>query len=133
MGTKFLYVFYDYVDLRDNNVIQLWLKDEAKEAMAKFTMRLAHLACTPIGEWNPNYATMLTGQCQGLFEIAVRKQRVRYRILGFHGTERSEVTLLSGFKKKSKEVPVSECEKAFSHKNEVEKNPSERRVEHAFH
>ena len=132
IGMDFVYVFYDYVNLRGDNVIQLWLEDEAKEAVAKFTMRLTYLACTPIVEWNPTYATMLTGQCQGLFEVAVRKKRVRYRILAFHGTEQSEMTLLNGFKKKSKEVPVSECKKAFSHKTEVEKKPSERRVKHAF-
>ena len=64
---------------------------------AKYAIKLANLEALPINDWKESFGIeLLHGDLAGFFEIKVTHQRVQYRLLGFHGPGRREVTLVCG-------------------------------------
>ena len=124
------WTFYDYVDTKGKNLINLWLNDEAKRAKAQFNSTIHMLESIPYGTWRRPWVDTLKGKCKGLFEV--RLQGLEFRILAFHGPGQSCSTLAIGLVKKSNKVRIEDCLKALDIKDLVDSRPSERRVVHDF-
>lgn len=111
MGSEF--TFYDYVE-NGKNLIHEWLNGPAKDVRTKLNNRIRHLEATNKGSWTRPMVDTLTGDCDGLFEIRMKRGRVQYRILGFHGPNANakQVTLLYCFIKRDGPVPTTDCDEA---------------------
>ena len=126
------WTFYDYVDEKGQNLINLWLNNEGKRAKATLNSRIMILESIPPGKWTRPRVDTLSDECAGLFEIRAEKSRVQYRLLGFHGPEERCPTLAIGIIKPGKKVRIEDCKAALDIKKIVEAQPSKRRVVHDF-
>ena len=84
----------DYLDERETNPIQDWLKDVRQvpiKAKAKIDRILLQLAGTPF--WVRPLSSNLD-RYPGIVEIRVRWMNTQYRILGFRGPGERQFTLL---------------------------------------
>ena len=131
MGAEF--TFYDYLDQQGHNVIRDWLDEARPRVKARFTMLIGLLEATPPGQWTRPVVDSLRGDCEGLFEVRANVQRVQYRLLGFHGPGRREVTLVVGASKSNNRwVPLSIPETARRRKADVTTDPVRFRAIHEF-
>lgn len=130
MGAEF--TFFDYIDSSGENVIRAWLQQQGAGVRAKFNTWIMHLEATPPGSWTRPFVDTLSRDCRGLIEIRVQRSKIQYRLLGFRGPNKREVTLVLGaLEKEGKLEPPSACQQALSRKGEVEADPT-RRKKHAF-
>lgn len=130
MGTEF--TFFDYIDASGDNVIRAWLQQQGVKVEAKFDNWIKYLEATPRGSWTRPLVDTLSGDCQGLIEIRVGLAKVQYRLLGFHGPNRKEVTLVLGAKEKERRLdPPSACQQALLRRDEILADPT-RRKRHGF-
>lgn len=89
--------FWDYVD-GDRNIIDEWLSAQPDDVRAQFDDDFSYLANVPIPMWTPPKTKMLRGkEFRQLREFRVTVERIRYRLLGFHGPYPREVTLCGAF------------------------------------
>ena len=124
------WTFYDYVDTKGQNIINLWLNKEGEQAKAKFNSRINMLESIPHGQWRRPWVDTLKDECAGLFEIRVKSCGLEFRILAFHGPGQHCPTLALGIIKSGDKVPVEDCKRALDIKGIVWAHPSERRVVH---
>ena len=109
------WVFFDFVE-RGENCIQTWINEdlapsESTDVRTKLNTRLDYMAAT--AHWDERFVEMLSGDCDGLFEIKFRIRRIQYRPLACFGPGDQEVTLLMGAKEVNDRFrPLSACETA---------------------
>ena len=127
------FTIYDYLNHQGHNVIRDWLNEAGPGVKARFTILIGLLEATPPGQWTRPVVGSLTGDCEGLFEIRAKVQRVQYRLLGFYGTGRREVTLVVGARKSNNRwVPLSIPDTAQRRKADVTNDPVRFRTVHEF-
>ncbi len=88
------WTFLDYLDERNTNPIQEWLRDRTRvpvKAKAKIDRILLQLAGTRL--WVRPLASNLDNH-PGIVEIRVRWMNTQYRLLGFRGPTERQFTLL---------------------------------------
>jgi hypothetical protein len=107
--------FYDFVSARGENVIEAWLlNDVPKEARAEIEAQLAFLTGVQTLQ-RPAAGDMTGRECRGLIEIRVGWRRQQFRLLGYYGPERGQVTLLVGAREKDNKLePRGACSIAQS-------------------
>ena len=106
--------FYDFVSARGENVIESWLrKDIPPGARAEIEAQL--LVLRSVQELTrPAAGDMKRRECRGLIEIRVDWRRQQFRLLGYYGPERSQVTLLIGAREKGDKLePRDACSTAL--------------------
>ena len=127
------HTFYDYVDDAGVNVIYAWLNSVPIEVKVRINNRLLHLEGTQQGNWTrPLVDTLTHGSCDGLFEVRSKFKRRQYRILGYHGPDRGNPTLLWAFIKTGAQVPETECASAQTIRTIIESGPLNYREEHNY-
>ena len=101
--------FYDFVNARGENVIEAWLlNDIPREARAAIQVQLAFLQNVQQLR-RPAAGDMKGRECQGLIEIRVKENRQQYRLLGYYGPGRGQVTLLIGAREKGDRLEPREA------------------------
>src|SRR5687767_12679186 len=107
--------FYDFVNARGENVIEAWmLHNIPPAARAEIEVQLALLRNVQTLT-RPAAGFLTEGECRGLIEVRVKENRQQYRILGYHGPGRGQVTLLVGAREKDKRLePREACSIAHS-------------------
>ena len=114
-------------------MIRAWLDEVGQNAKARFNLMIGYLEATPLGAWTRPRVASLTGDCSGLLEIRANVQQVQFRLLGFHGPGRREVTLVVGARKSNNRwLPLSIPETAQRRKADVIDDPDRIRVTHDF-
>jgi putative component of toxin-antitoxin plasmid stabilization module len=127
-------LFYDFVDAKGVNIIRDWLDGLDPKAKAKVNARLNVLEQMDHVEWiRTNYVEILTGDKDGLIAIRLKYNRIQYRLLGYYGPDRGEVTLLVVCTERNdKYTPLGAHNTAFNRIGEVDENPTLRKVRHEF-
>lgn len=126
-------LFYDYIDINGVNVIKGWLDGLEPKAKAKLNTRLNTLEYLDRGEWDLPMTEILKGDKDGLIAVRAKYNRIQYRLLGYYGPYRGEVTLLAcGTEKNNKYEPLDIGRKAFERIEAVKENPTARRRCHDF-
>ena len=107
-----VWTFFDFVE-DGENCIAIWINrelapSEIRNVKKKLNTRLDYMAA--IVHWDERFAKMLSGDCDGLFEVRFRIGRTQYRPLGCFGPGDQEVTLLIGAKEVNGHFrPLSAC------------------------
>ena len=124
-----LRTFRDYIDDSGRNVITEWLHDLPMEARLEINTRIQYLEVSD--QLRRPDAAMLSGKCDGLFELRIRYKGIQYRPLACHGPARAQVTLLVGaIKKGNRFEPLSACDTAQKRKARI--HEPGRTDEHSF-
>lgn len=101
--------FYDFMSARGENVIDAWLKNDIpKEARAEIENQLLILRTVPTLQ-RPDVGDMRQRECRGLIEIRVNWRKQQFRLIGYYGPERSQVTLLIGAREKGNKLEPREA------------------------
>lgn len=89
---------FEFLDCVDGgtNVIDEWLRQQPDGVRARFFGLFEYLANIPIGQWRMPKTRMLRGPFRQLREFRVKHERIKYRLVGFHGPNPSQVTLCAG-------------------------------------
>ena len=125
-------LFYDYIDANGVNVIKAWLDGQEPKVKAKLNTRLSTLEQLDRGEWG-SMTEILKGDKDGLIAVKAKYRRIQYRLLGYYGPYRGEITLLAcGYEKNNKYIPLDIGRKAFERREAVEENPTAGRRHHDF-
>jgi len=121
--------FLDYISEAGTNHFKDWLDDlPLKERMAINT-RIQYLEAVNILK-RPDTG-MLTGNCDGLFEIRIKCNNVQYRPLACYGPDKKTIILLAGaIEKGGKLIPKDICKEALKRKKYIEKEG--RTYEHSY-
>lgn len=103
----------EFVKEDGERVMQAWLEemklDTRERVRAAIDNRLIYLQATK-DPGRPLVAPLTGGDCQGLFEMRFRIQRVQYRPIFFYGPGPGELTLLAGAIEKGGDLrPRSVC------------------------
>ena len=91
--------FYDFVDARGRNAIDLWITAlgvAGPAVSAELDSLLPHLETVPTFGKRPYCAPLSGTGCRGLYEIRLNVKRVQYRLICYQGPNHGEVTLLCG-------------------------------------
>lgn len=105
-----------------SNVINEWLNRQPDDVRAHFDDDFAYLAITPIADWQLPTVYLLRGEFRELIEFRVTEERIKYRIVGFHGPRRGQVTLCGGFThSESGASQLQEKRRALRRKQSVER------------
>lgn len=125
-----VWIFYDYLDRRGGNPVRGWLDSQPMAVRAKFDAVIRHLRVMDPGAWRRPTVDMLAGECSGLREIRVTRQRVQYRLIAC--VEGHMVILLAGAHERGgKLVPASTCRTAQERRGDA-LNDDLRRCHHQF-
>jgi hypothetical protein len=113
--------FFDFVSARGENVIDAWLrKDIPPGARAEIEAQLLVLRAVPTLE-RPAAGDMKKRECRGLIEVRVDWRKQQFRLLGYYGPERAQVTLLIGAREKGGNLePREACAIALRRIGEIE-------------
>ena len=129
------WVFFDYIDEKGNNVVQIWKNSLSNKAVAKFENRIIYLQKENEIIKSPNIKK-LRGY-DGLFEIKFEVNNIQYRPICCYGPDRHQVTILCGATKTSHKrhsstvfKPRNACEIALERVNKI--SIKERTCEHKF-
>jgi hypothetical protein len=127
-------LFYDYIDADGVNVIKFWLDQLDPVAKAKVITRLSTLEQLDRTEWiRTDYVEILTGDKDGLIAVRIQYKRIQYRLLGWDGPNRGELTLLAPCTEKNdRYIPRSIGDTAFERRAVVLRDPATRRIRHDF-
>ncbi len=94
-----LFEFRDFI-YDGENVIDALLNEWGDAVRAEFDDLLRYLAITPMGEWTRPQTDKLHGKnYRELREFRVKKKNIRYRLYGFDGPGRGQITLVAGWRK----------------------------------
>ncbi len=126
------FTFYDYVDDAEVNVINTWLTEKRGKVKAQFDNMISNsLSMLPVVEWNEKQAKNLHADGEGFIELRREILNVQYRLIGFFGTGRKEVTLIGwAIEKDDKFEPRSAIAQAKTARAIVEANPIKNRRIH---
>ena len=115
------FTFKDYVD-GGRNVIDDWLSGFRDEVRGHYFDDVAYLANTRIADWQLPKVYLLRGEFRDLIEFRVTEERIKYRVLGFHGLGRGQVTLCGGFThSESEAAQLQEKRRALRRKGRIER------------
>ena len=104
-----------------SNVIDEWLSRQPDEVRAHFFDDFRYLANSPIADWEMPRVRLLRGEFRDLIEFRVTEERIKYRIVGFFGPMRGQVTLCSGFTHSQSEASqLQEKRRALRRKQHIE-------------
>ena len=121
--------FLDYIDSSGRNVIEEWLHGLPMQARVEINTRIQYLEV--LENLRRPYTAMLKGECDGLFELRIKHNKIQYRPLACHGPGKSQVTLLVGaIEKGGRFDPPSACTTAQDRKSQI--NEPGRTDEHSF-
>jgi hypothetical protein len=121
--------YYAEAGTPDRGDVRRAYEDGSDEFKGRFLSRLRILAQLPRREWHEGYFKKLAGECEGLWEIRFKADRVQQRPLGFHISDTEFVILFWATEKGNKFVPASACATALTRKAEV---LADRRRAHAL-
>ncbi len=94
-----LFEFRDFI-YGGENVIDALLNDWGDAVRAEFDDLLRYLAITPMGEWTRPKTDKLHGKnYRELREFRVKKNKIKYRLYGFDGPGKGQITLVAGWRK----------------------------------
>ncbi len=113
--------FFDFIAPRGENVIDAWLRNDIPAgARAEIEVQLLLLRAVPQLE-RPAAGDMKGRECRGLIEVRVRWRRQQFRLLGYYGPGRAQVTLLIGAREKDGNLePREACAIALRRITEIE-------------
>ncbi len=126
------WTFLDYVDDNGVNVIHSWLHGLSPKARAKINVRIGWLSKGSVAFGMPNTRD-LVGECDGLFEVRVKYDKVQYRPLGYRGPREQTVTLLAGAKEVNDHLrPPGVCRTAINRTVRIEFDSERHTCEHDY-
>jgi len=121
------WTFFDFLDIRGNNLIRPWIDSLPLQAAAKIDARMIFMCSIRI--WPEQYVSALVGWPE-LFEFRIVSAGSQYRLLFFYGPGRGEVTLVHGTIEKGK---LSKGTLAYADGNRKFATASRERIaEHIF-
>jgi hypothetical protein len=101
--------FFDFVNSRGENVIDTWLRNEIPTE-ARLAIEAQLIVLQDVKTLTRPAAGDMKGQkCAGLIEVRVRENRQQYRLLGYYGPGRGQVTLLIGAREKNNKLEPREA------------------------
>lgn len=122
--------FRDYISRGGRNYFQEWLDDQPLKVQLEINTRLEYLRYQPPPLQRP-YTARLKGECDGLYELRVKVEKVQYRPLFFYGPGKSQITFLAGaIEKGGKLQPPDVCQTALERRDQIGKGATT--CEHAF-
>jgi hypothetical protein len=111
------------------SVIEEWLQGASDDAQAKLDSRLLMLCQLELAIWKHDHAHQLHGECDGLFELKFRADRIAHRPLCCFGPRRREFTiLLFATEHNNRLRPPGACASALARCVEITANPERARV-----
>ena len=126
-------LFYDYVDINGVNIVKVWLDSLPPKTKASVTARLIALELLDRTEWKMPLTEVLKGDKDGLIAVRVQSLGIQYRLLGYDGPNRGELTLVAyATERNDKYIPLDIGRQSFERRTAVNANPFVRRIRHDF-
>ena len=120
LDRRWNWTFWGFRTGPNQDVITDWYKERTPETRAKFDQRIRVLRNQPPQHWRRPWIDKLERQCEGLWEIRFKADRIQWRPLGFFGPGNGQFTILLFAKEKGNRfVPRLACQTALGLKAKV--------------
>ena len=117
------WIFRTYRLARGTDEVDEWYSTLRPRHRAKVLTGLEYLRDQPIQDWVRPRVGSLHGECKGLREIRFKLDKVPWRLIGFHGPERNEFTIvIVAMEKDGRFEPHDTCKMAQHRKLEIINN-----------